>query len=90
MSLIAELRRRNVLRVRAARKPCAKERDILQRLLRDQIPFARLNGIGEDDLERNLGQLRNTPASSWPPGRSIPECLVIANARKRSRALCRA
>ena len=38
----------------------AKERDILQRLLRDQIPLARLNGIGEDDLERNLGQLRNT------------------------------
>jgi len=45
------------------------------------IPLARLTAIGEEDLERNLGQLRNA-CEKLAPGRSIPECLVIVNARK--------
>jgi len=59
--------------------------DLFSEMLRDtdgvDVPLARLTAIGEADLERNLRQL-GSACEQFAPGRTVPECLTIANARK--------
>ncbi len=59
--------------------------DLFAAMLEDtddvDVPLARLTAIGERDLEHNLGQLASA-CEQFAPGRSVSECLVIANARK--------
>jgi len=59
--------------------------DLFAAMLEDtddvDVPLARLTAIGERDLERNLAQLASA-CEQFAPGRSVSECLVVANARK--------
>jgi len=59
--------------------------DLFAAMLEDtddvDVPLARLTAIGERDLERNLDQLASA-CEQFAPGRSVSECLVVANARK--------
>jgi uncharacterized protein (DUF885 family) len=59
--------------------------DLFSEMLRDtdgvDVPLARLTAIGEADLARNLREL-GSACEQFSPGRSVSECLAIANARK--------
>lgn len=58
-----------------------KFEQMLRETERVDIPLPRLKQIGEEDLNRNLGALREACAA-FDPGHSVPECVAKAAADK--------
>src|SRR6185369_2484819 len=56
-------------------------REMLRMTERVDIPLERVEKAGKEDLERNLVGLR-AACAAYAPGRTIPECVAMVQARK--------